>query len=171
MKRKYFVSDSLEQLEKLEIDLERAGVKTEQIHILSENDAFMDTHHINAVSFIAKRDLVNSGLRGLLIGMAGAAVILLASWQLGISDYATWAPAIFLALAFLGFCTWEGGLWGLHKPNRDFARFENLLHEGKHVFFVDLRDDQEAVFKTIIADYPRLESAGSGRRTPFWALG
>lgn len=171
MKRRYYVSDDLGQLEKLQVELERNGVKTEQIHILSENDAYMNTHNMNAVDPIAKKDMIKSGLIGLAVGVIGAVIILFLSYQFGVNERVTWAPAVFLAVAFVGFSTWEGGMWGIHKPNRDFARFEKLLKSGKHVFFIDLKEDQEAVLKQTMAAFPNLKSAGPGHSTPLWFIG
>jgi hypothetical protein len=44
----------------------------------------------------------------------------------------------FLAIVLPGFCTWEVGLIGIQKSNHHFARFEQALSDGKHIFFVDL---------------------------------
>ena len=104
MKRHYYISDDLNDLEKLEIELEKAGVDVEQIHCLSNDDAYLETHHLHAVDSISKKDVVRSGLIGLLIGLAGAAAILFLSSHFGISENFTWAPALFLSIAFLGFC-------------------------------------------------------------------
>jgi hypothetical protein len=44
-----------------------------------------------------------------------------------------------LAIVLLDFCTWKGGSIGIQKPNHNFARFEQALSDGKHIFFVDLK--------------------------------
>jgi hypothetical protein len=81
-----------------------------------------------------------------------------------------WMPFVFLAVVLLGFCAWEGGLLGIEKPNRHFARFEEALGEGKHVFFVDLEPGQEAVLKKVLTSHPQVELAGTGKSTPHWLI-
>ena len=73
---------------------------------------------------------------------------------------------LFLAVVVLGFCTWEGGLFGIQKPHQEFKRFESDLDAGKHVFFVDVDSDQEAALSRIVEAHPRMQQAGEGRATP-----
>ncbi len=171
MKRHYYISDDLDDLESIEIELEKAGVDVEQIHVLSDNDAYLETHHLHAVDSISKKDVIRSGLFGLAIGLVGSIIILFLSYQSGISENFTWAPALFLSVAFLGFCTWEGGLWGIQKPNRDFARFQDEIKNGKHIFFVDVRPEQEATLSEVANAHPKLKLAGSGDAAPEWVVG
>jgi len=171
MKRHYYVSEDLDDLESVEIELEKSGVDTSQIHVLSENDAYIDTHHLHGVDSFSKKDIIRSGLIGLMIGLVGAAGILFVSFYFGISESVTWAPALFLSVAFLGFCTWEGGLWGIQKPNKVFARFESELQAGKHIFFVDIAPTQEPVLARVVDAHPKLSVAGSGDASPEWVVG
>ena len=39
MNRHYYVSDDLDELERVEEELEASGIGTEQIHVLSEQEA------------------------------------------------------------------------------------------------------------------------------------
>ncbi len=171
MKRHYYVSNDLDDLESLEIELEKKGVDTEQIHVLSENDAYLETHHLHAVDSISKKDVWRSGFIGLGIGIVGAIIILFLSYQLGVSESVTWAPALFLSVAFLGFCTWEGGLFGIQRTNKNFERFQNDLKNGKHIFFVDVKADQETLLEEVVANHPGLSKAGSGEGAPEMVVG
>ena len=171
MNRHYYLCDDLNELEKVELELETAGIDVEQIHVLSDDDAFLQTHKMPSVDSISKKDVVQSGIIGLLVGLLGAAVILLSAIQFGINEQFTWAPAMFMSAAFLGFCTWEGGLWGIQKPNRDFAKFQTMLREGKHLFFVDLRPEQEPILQDVTGKHQALHSAGTGDARPEWMVG
>ena len=56
MLRHYFISNSLDDLEVFEEQLEAAGVSTPQIHVLSRNDAEVENHHhLHAVQSFMKR--------------------------------------------------------------------------------------------------------------------
>jgi len=64
MKRHYYISDDLDDLEVVERDLEAAGVTTPQIHVLSEDDAGLDAHHLHKVEAVLKRDGRRCGRSG-----------------------------------------------------------------------------------------------------------
>ena len=83
---------------------------------------------------------------------------------------AGWLPSGFLAVIVLGFCAWEGGLVGIQIPNVQFKRFQDLLKQGKHVFFVDVDTKQYEVLSTVVARHSSLIVAGTGEATPAWVV-
>lgn len=168
MKRYYFISDDLDDLELVERDLEAAGVTTPQIHVLSEDDAGVETHHLHNVEAVLKKDVVRGTELGAVVGVIGATAVILVSWLTGFSESYTWVPAIFLAIVILGFCTWEGGLIGIQEPNMNFRRFQEILRDGKHVLFVDVDPEQESILNRVVRQHPKLEGAGEGASTPRW---
>ena len=168
MKRYYFISDDLDDLELVERDLEAAGVTTPQIHVLSEDDAGVETHHLHNVEAVLKKDVVRGTELGAVVGVIGATAVILISWLTGFSESYTWVPAIFLAIVILGFCTWEGGLIGIQEPNMNFRRFQEILRDGKHVLFVDVDPEQEPILNRVVRQHPKLEGAGEGASTPRW---
>ncbi|WDE06002.1 NAD/FAD-utilizing enzyme [Thalassomonas viridans] len=171
MLRHYYITDDLDDLELVEQELEAEGITEPQIHILSENDTEVETHHLHEVESVLKQDVVHSTEVGAIVGVVGAALTLLVSYLMGWTESsAGWLPVIFLAIIVLGFCTWEGGFIGIQKPNVNFERFQELLHKGKHVLFVDVDPDQEQVFSKVINAHPALEAAGTGDATPRWVV-
>jgi hypothetical protein len=171
MKRHFYISDDLDDLEMIERQLEDAGVTTPQIHVLSEDDAGVKAHRLNDVEAVLRRDVVHGTELGAVVGVIGAALILLAAWSTGIADTITWVPPVFLAVIVLGFCTWEGGLIGIQKPHSDFVRFQDTLRSGKHVLLVDVALDQEHILQQVTIEHPKLAPAGEGHSTPGWFLG
>lgn len=171
MKRHYYISDDLDDLEVIERQLEDAGVTTPQIHVLSEDDAGVKAHHLNEVEAVLRKDVVHGTERGAVVGIIAAAIILFAAWFTGITAQITWVPPIFLSIIILGFCTWEGGLIGIQEPHADFARFRDSLRAGKHVLAVDVTPNQEHILRKVAADHPKLSPAGEGAAAPGWFLG
>ena len=171
MKRHYYISDDLDDLEIVERDLENAGVTTPQIHVLSEDDAGLEEHHLHQVEAVLKKDVVHGTEMGAVVGVIGAAAVLGIAYMSGITETYTWVPAIFLAIVVLGFCTWEGGLIGIGEPHVDFKRFQDDLHAGKHILFVDVNPDQESILRRVIGEHPKLQDAGEGASTPGWVVG
>lgn len=172
MLRHYFISDSLDDLEVFEEQLEAGGISTPQIHVLSRNDAEVHKHqHLHEVESFTKKDIVHSTVRGAVVGLCGSVLVLVVAYFAGWTETAVgWIPFIFLAVVVLGFCTWEGGLFGIQTPNYNFARFEKALNDGKHIFFVDLEPNQEAVLEKVLKSHPRLEAAGTGAATRHWLI-
>ncbi len=168
--RHYFIGSDLDELELFEKQLESAGVETPQIHVLTDDDTGAADHHrLHEVQSLMKKDIIHAAEVGALIGLVAGLSVLLFGLFSGLADEVTgmW-PFIFLAIIVLGFCTWEGGLFGIQAINVRFKRFEDAVAQGRHVFFVDLRTDQEAILQSIIAQHPHLEVAGTEAGTPGW---
>lgn len=171
MLRHYYISDDLEDLEVIEKELQNKGVSAPQIHVLSENDAEVEKHHLHAIESVLKKDVVHSTELGALVGVVAASLVLLIAYLMNWHTSAVgWVPFGFLAVVVLGFCTWEGGLIGIQIPNHQFKRFQKFLKAGNHVFFVDIAPDQQATLCDVVEDHPRLKLAGTGEATPTWVV-
>jgi len=167
MKRHYYISDDLDDLDHVEDELEKQGIATPQIHVLSLDDAGVENRpHLNPVEAVLKKDVVRGTEFGALVGAICAALVLAGAYLAGLTESVGWMPFAFLAVVVLGFCTWEGGLLGIQEPHQDFVRFQKDLEAGRHVFFVDVTSEQEAVLAEIVGQHPGLQPAGSGQSTP-----
>nr|WP_298172347.1 magnesium transporter [uncultured Pseudomonas sp.] len=171
MKRHYYISDDLDELEVLEDELETDGISTEQIHVLSERDADVQQHRLNDVASLMKQDIVHSGIVGMVVGVLLALLVLGGAYLLGWTDSpAGWAPVGFLAIVIMGFCMWEGGFFGIQVQNSQFRRFKQRLEEGKHVFFVDVEPEQETRLEQAVRRHPKLIVAGVDPSAPSMAV-
>ncbi|MFS2067160.1 magnesium transporter [Pseudomonas sp. CT11-2] len=171
MNRHYYISDNLDDLEALETELEANGINTEQIHVLSEQVADVEEHHLHEVNSLMKQDVVHSGEIGAAVGVPLAALILGGAYWLGWTETAAgWVPFIFLAIVIFGFCIWEGGFFGIQVPNAHFRNFKQMVEDGKHIFFVDVDPNQEPVLDRVIEHHPKLKIAGTGTASPHWTV-
>lgn len=171
MLRRYYISNDLDDLETVEKELEQQGLDSEQIHVLSNQDANVELHQLNEVSSVLKSDVVHATVLGAVFGVLCAGLVLLTAYLLNwTASSAGWVPFIFLAVVVLGFCTWQGGFIGIQEPNVNFKRFQGILEQGKHVLFVDIEPKQEKLLKKVVRRHPRLELAGSGGATPGWVI-
>ncbi|MFA5494603.1 MAG: NAD/FAD-utilizing enzyme [Porticoccaceae bacterium] len=166
MERYYYISDNLDELEVIERELENAGIANEQIHVLSHDDDAVVRRRLHGVTSIMKKDLIRSTIVGAVVGVCLAILVLVGAHLLGWTESFTWAPFIFLAVVLLGFCTWEGGLWGIQEPNRNFRRFHKVLKHGKHVLFVDIDEREKAALERVSRAHPRVKNVGSGIPAP-----
>jgi len=172
MKRYFFISDDLDDLERFEEELEEAGLTTPQIHVLTLDDRGADNHHhLHAVTALMKKDIIHSGLLGAGIGACAAVLVLVVAFLAGwTTSPAGWIPFVFLAVIMFGFFTWEGGLWGIQVPNVHFRQFEDALAAGKHVFFVDVDPNESKLVKTLVKDHPTVRKAGKAKGAPRWVV-
>ncbi len=172
LKRHFFISDDLDDLERFEEDLEQAGIVTPQIHVLTLNDSGAENHHhLHQVTEFMKRDVVHSTLICAVAGFCVAILVLLVAWLAGWTNTAAgWLPFVFLAIVLFGFITWEGGLRGIETPNTHFQRFERALQDGKHVFFVDVAPGQEKLVRELARNHPTAEAAGTAPGAPGWLV-
>ena len=95
MKRFYYISDDLDDLEQIEHDLEAGGIARPQIYLLSNDDVGLDNHDVNRVASILKTDVIHSGEIGAVLGLAVAGVILLVAHFSGIAAQVGWVPFVF----------------------------------------------------------------------------
>jgi F0F1-type ATP synthase assembly protein I len=171
MRRHYFISDDLDDLERIEEELERSGINKPQIHVLSKDDAAVERHrHLHNIEAILKQDIVHGTIVGALLGVLSAILTLVAVYLTDLPETYTWTPFYFLAFVIFGFITWSGGFYGIQTPHKDFRRFQNALDTGKHIFIVDIDPSQEATIKQVEANHPHLRDAGTGSATPRWVI-
>ncbi|ARN72866.1 NAD/FAD-utilizing enzyme [Oceanicoccus sagamiensis] len=171
MKRHFYISENLDELEAVEHELEDQGVATPQIHVLSQRDADIQNHNLNEVEAVLKKDVVHSMELGAIIGVVAAILVLAIAYFAGWTESAAgWIPFIFLSIVVLGFCTWEGGLFGIQEPHYQFKQFQDALQQGKHIFFVDVTEQQEMILSRIVEAHPQLQAAGQAESTPEWVV-
>ncbi len=169
MKRHYFISNDLDDLDRIEDELEHSGFVTPQIHVISRDDAGVASHeHLHEVEAVMRTDVVRSMKRGALVGLIAAPIILLIAYYLGLPEKWTWVPFICLSIVVLGFCTWEGGFFGIQEPHNQFKQFERALDDGSHVLFVDCSGKQQELLDRVIQKHQNLVYAGEAKATAAW---
>ena len=171
MKRHYYLSNNLDQLDRIEDELEHHGIVRPQIHVLSKDDSGVETHrHLHNIESVLKQDVVHGTMLGGLIGILAAALVLLIGYLSRLPETYTWIPFMFLAIVMFGFVTWSGGFYGIQTPHREFRRFQKDLDAGKHVFIIDVDPGQEQLIRQMEYEHPELVRSGTGEATPRWIV-
>lgn len=171
MKRQYYITSDLADLQLVEEELKSEGLSHSQLHVLSENDAEVEKYHLHAIEPVLKQDVVRSTNIGAIVGLISATAVLALAYLMQWHTSAVgWLPFGFLAVVCLGFCTWFGGFIGIQVPNYQFKQFQKLLDSGKHIFFVDITDNQRDSLDKVVDSHPRLSHAGTGDATPEWVV-
>lgn len=171
MIRHYFISDDLDDLDRIEQELERRGVATPQIHVLSKDDGGVERReHLHNIESVFKQDVVHGTILGAAFGLLAAALVLAIGYLTRLPESYTWTPFYFLAIAVFGFVTWSGGFYGIQTPHKDFRRFQKDLDNGKHIFIIDVDPSQEDIVRQLGGEHPQLVDAGTGTATPRWVV-
>lgn len=169
MKRHFYISNDLDDLELLEKQLENVGISAAHSHVLSLDDAEVAAHpNLNEVEAVLRTDVVHSTKIGAIVGIIAATLMLYVVALTGWAEQTTWIPFVFLYVAMTGFFTWEFGFIGIQRKNNRFARFEKALKHGKHVFFVDIEPEKDHLLADIVRKHPRIKRAGDGPSVPQW---
>ena len=172
MKRHYYISDDLDDLEIVERDLESAGVTTPQIHVLSEDDSGVESHHLHNVEAVLKKDVVHGTELGAVVGaIARCRNFTPAAWLSGLTETYTWVPAIFSPSSYSAFAPGKAASSAYRNPHSTFAASRSDLEQGKHILFVDVDPEQESILRQVVARHPKLVGAGEGDSTPRWVVG
>jgi len=169
--RHFFISNDLDDLENLEIELEQAGLSRSQVHVLTLDDAGAENHkRLHDVTSMMKTDVVRSTNIGAVVGIVVSAILLVAASIFNWAETLGWLPIVLLGAIIIGFGAWEGGFIGIQKRNAHFKRFEQSLQDGNHIFFVDLPEGQRATLESCVNSHPKLAMAGTDKGISTWLL-
>jgi len=158
MKHAYYLSEDINELETVHDELIDFGFKEDEIHVLSEHDDEVESHHLQAVNPLEKTDVTRTISIGALVGLFLAAFVLAIPYLFNINTPAGNVPFIFAALVLLGFSAWEGGLLGLHQSNHKYEKVMDKLRDGKHLLILDYYDYQDKIVKKVREKHPKLET-------------
>ena len=173
MKRQYFIADNLESIKQLENILLANYFEYEQLHVFNWNDKLVNKSRFNyrEINDCQKRNMWRSGLRGLVIGLTTAAILLTIVYSLGLyTNPAGWIPFVFLAIVAIGFFAWEGGIHGIQKQDEVCSRFMEALRNGQVVFFVDFTRNQEEILNEAINAQRELVATKDSAAPPDWMV-
>jgi len=166
MQRHYYLSDSLDELETVSAELQAGGIPGEQIYVLTEREDEVDRRNFNHVWAILRQDTIHSAIIGAMIGACLALLVVLGTWASGLAEVYTWVPFAFLAIILFGFCTWEGGLWGIQEPHHEFRHFQSELERGRHLLLVETDQAQAAIRERVCEAHQSLTRVGEGSAVP-----
>jgi len=96
MKRHYFISDDLDDLERIEQELEHEGFNKPQIHVLSKDDSAVARHRpLHNIEAVFKQDVVNGTLLGAMFGVLAATLVLMFGYMTNMTETYSWTPFYF----------------------------------------------------------------------------
>lgn len=160
MKRLFFITSSLNTVEKAEQELMEIGVNEDAMHLLSEDLAEAEVRNLHPVRSMNRTDILHWLERGLVVGGLIAVFILSLAYFSGLADQYSWMPFVFVALFLMAFATWEAGLIGMQEKNYKFEAFEENIRNGEHVLFVDCDEPQSSKVKDVCLNHYAMRFAG-----------
>ena len=169
MKRYFYLSEDLNDVQALQEALVDKGIKLDQLHVLTNNDSEASHRKLHTVHSLLKKDVIRSGFYGAIIGLVLAFSTLVLAYAMGwTASSVGWVPFVFLAIVFFGFCTWEGGFLGFQQPHYQFRQLNAALQKGNHALYVDLEDDQRELVESIIRSRQTVRKVSEAEGEPGW---
>ncbi len=162
MKRLYYITDKLAFAEHISVQLIENGIDQHHIHVLSQDDAGVVTHHLSGLNVSERMDIIHDAVNGLILGLIVAvASMFIAKFGWGAELSILGQIALVCLLLLLG--SWVGGLIGFAQENYQLRQFHKQVKEGRHLMMVDVKSSEEKQVHKII-DYLN-EAEFSGEET------
>ena len=158
MKHAYYISDDLDELETVHDELVVSGLQDQRIHVLSDEDAAVEFHHMRPMNPFFKTNVVRALFAGAVIGIGIATVIMAIPYVFGFESTAATIPFTLGALFIVGFSTWEGGFLGMQAVNQKFKDVFKRIHEGQHLMIVDYNIEEENRIRALSRSHPGLQT-------------
>lgn len=170
MKRLYYLTPELDSAEEISKDIHRAGISDWRFHVIGKDEDGLFRRHIHRASVFEKLDIIRSGERGALIGLACAALATI--WLLAAEPFGP-QTSTFIYVSVFGFITlfgaWVGGLTGLSTENYAIQNYHDEIEAGHLLVMIDVRPEQDPPIRQLMAEkHPeaRLVQVGSTLVTP-----
>jgi len=161
MKRLYYMTADINALEQASNTLHNEGIDDWNIHVLCKDKAALARRDLHATTPIQELDIVRSGERGALLGIA-VGVIVIPVIAIFFSVGGDISPAAQLASVFVLACfgAWIGGLVGISSENYKIRRFHHDIEQGKYLLMIDIDISQRLRIEKMMAHFLLLEKSG-----------
>lgn len=162
MRRLYYLTNDLHVCGLIAEALKEEGIGDWNFHVVSKDGLGLYQHGIHAATAYQELDVVHTGerwgLAGLAIGLAfGALLYLLQPLPWAVDGFAV----ALIALAGGLFGCWQGALAGLTRRNYKITAFEPDLEARRHLVMVDVRERNRARVRELMSSrFPSVEFRG-----------
>lgn len=169
MRRLFYLVSNIDSAEDISRDLQQQGVTNWRFHVVTKNEAGLYQHNLHTASVRDRTDLVRYVERGMLVGAAVVALLLVPLILL--ADFGIPLPAWAAVAAFLivggG---WVAGFGGIQGENYRIQGFHDEIDAGKHLVMVDSPKKHVPKVKELMKkNHPgaRLQGEDSSFNNPF----
>jgi hypothetical protein len=147
-------------------DLLLARIEERHIHFLAKRGTPMDGLH--EANVLQKSDLVQSALRGLLIGaVLGCITGFVVAMQMPVSETAQIVSVLAGAILGAVFGGWVSSMIGASVPNSRLLHFQEQIERGSILLIVDVPAHRLEEIRELLHDrHPEAADRGIEPRTP-----
>ncbi|MGY0218876.1 hypothetical protein ACWJJH_16030 [Endozoicomonadaceae bacterium StTr2] len=163
MKRLYFLTNQIDDVDRISADLHRQGITDWNFHVVSKDAAKLKRRKIHGANLFHELDIIHCGEQGAAIGgIIGAAIAATLYHSQFFGPEPSWMALGFIVVLFGFFGAWSGGLVGIARENYKISRFHDALEAGQYLIMVDTSRAEEASVRRHLAYYyPQVDLAGS----------
>ncbi|HEX5678585.1 MAG TPA: hypothetical protein VFX91_11505 [Alcanivorax sp.] len=145
MKRFYYLTASIDSVQHISRDLDRAGISAGRLHVLGRDPGPLEAAKVHGTTVWEDTEIMHTGFLGALIGAISGIVLgfMLAGmdpwgWQLSVS------VVPITTLFGLCFGAWMGGIFGISSRNHHLRPYWREVEKGQYLVMVDADDDAQA---------------------------
>lgn len=144
MKRLFFLVPELKMARDIVQDLENAGIKENDIHIVGKNQEALKRAHIPRAGLWQTSDLIPAIKRGAVIGIAlSAAIYILVILMLPANMKIPLLGIVAIVLFGILFGLWASSLIGVGLQHPLIIKYEKYLQKGHYLMMVDSPEERE----------------------------
>lgn len=152
MKQYYYLTESIDSVEKISDDLHKAGVDDQHIHIIGEKVEGIESHHLHKARDMDETDIVRSSERGALFGIIlGVLFFALGMTYKPFGFEIEGVALVMITILIVGSCTWWGGIIGSYFDNYRIAAFHQAIHDNKYLIMVDTTASQGSAIRSMMS--------------------
>lgn len=155
MKRLYYLTDSVDCVEKIASEVHRWGISDWNFHVLSKDRAGLSRHQNHSDALLRQKSIVPSSDRGAFIGIAaGIAAALGASLLIPLLDSVGRIAFAIIVFVCALFGAWSIALFGTHEEQQKLRKFQHDIEGGKYLIMVDVKKDQIELVRKVMSQHP-----------------
>ncbi|ASK34501.1 hypothetical protein [Alloalcanivorax mobilis] len=145
MKRFYYLTDSIDSVQGISQDLDRAGVGGARVHVSGRDAGPLARARLRASTLLEDTDIMHTGFLGALFGALTGVVL---GFALAGLDPWGWQLDLSVVVVTTAFClclgAWMGGIFGISSRNHHLRPFWAEVEKGQYLVMVDADDDRQA---------------------------
>jgi hypothetical protein len=161
MKRHYYITNDIENIEVLFKDLSHKQIKEKGIHIYSKKEREIENHTLPKIFDFFKTDIIHSGEKGLILGIFLSLIFFIIINLLNLTQKIGTFNVYFISFFIILLSSWEGGLIGISKKNYKISQFNKKLNDTDYLIMIDRDNIAEEIFK-IINEHQNIQKVGIG---------
>jgi len=158
MKRLFFLSDNIDQVEAISNDIHKRGINDWHFHVVCNDERGLLSHKVHSANYLNRFDIFRSGERGAIWGLMGGIilVLLLNNFTQAFVEFGV-GLALVMIIPVTMFGAWIGGLVGVNHEHYQLKQFHEAIEDGKYLIMIDVPKGEIEPVSNMLHDVHHIE--------------